>query len=108
MYTDQQILDRLREHLIDNLGSVWTMSKPTWQGITKRMKKDAAFEEEVRDIVCEANHQWEKMGIKALVTGDETFNVQLYKHFTANKKAFLSHEVLELEERIKELEESRQ
>ena len=103
-YTDEQIYDRLREHLIDNLGSVWTMHKPSWQGVTKRMKTNPDFEEQVRDLVAEANHKWESIGITALITNDEKFNVQLYRHFTANKKAFLSHEVLELDERIAELE----
>ena len=105
-YTDEQILDRLREHLIDNLGSVWTMYKPTWQGVTKRMKTNPDFEERVRGLVAEANHKWESIGITALINNDEKFNVQLYRHFTANKKAFLSHEVLELEDRLKELEDA--
>ena len=105
MYTEKQILTRLRKHLIDNMGSVWTMHKPTWQGVQKRITSDADFEEKVRDLVAEANHKWEKMGITALVNNDEAFNVQLYKHFTANKKAFLSYETLELDERISKLEE---
>ena len=106
MYTDKQILDRLREHLIDNMGSVWTMYKPTWQGVLKRMKKDDAFAEKVRNCEAEAMYLWEKMGIDALKGDNTDFNTGLYKHFTQNKKAFLSHEVLELEERIKELEDA--
>ena len=105
-YTDKQILDRLREHLIDNLGSVWTMYKPTWNGVKKRMKTNDAFADKVRGIVCEANHAWEKMGIDALRNDNPSFNVVLYKHFTQNKKAWLSHEVLELDERIEALEQS--
>lgn len=104
-YTDKQILDRLREHLIDNLGSVWTMHKPSWQGVQKRMKKDSGFDEKVRNIVAEANYAWEKIGLTALKEDNTNFNVTLYKHFTQNKKSFLSHEVLELEDRIKELED---
>ncbi len=106
-YTDKQILDRLREHLIDNRGSVWTMHKPTWQGVMKRMKKDESFAEKVRDCEAEAMHKWERMGIDALLGDGTEFNTGLYKHFTANKKAWLSHEVLELEERIKELEDAK-
>jgi len=105
-YTDQQILDRLREHLIDKLGSVWTMHKPSWQGVQKRMAKYPDFEEEVRDIVAEANYQWEKRGIDALLSNDEKFNVTLFKHYTQNKKAFLSHEVLVIDERLEALEKA--
>ena len=106
MYTEKQILIRLRKHLIDNMGSVWTMHQPTWNGVKKRMLNDADFEEKVRGLVAEANYVWEKMGITALITNDETFNVQLYKHFTANKKAFLSYEVLDLDERIEAIEKA--
>ena len=107
MYTDKQILDRLKVHCIDDFGSVWTMSKPTWQGIQKRMKKDVEFEEKVRDIVAEALHQWEKMGIDALLSNDEGFNVALFKHYTMNKKPFIDHTTIELEERISELEQTK-
>ncbi len=103
-YTEEQILVRLREHLIDDLGSVYTMHNPTWQGVLKRMAKDADLEELVKGLVAEANHKWEKMGITALTAGDDSFNVQLYKHFTQNKKSFLSYETLELEERMAQLE----
>jgi len=106
-YTEEFILGRLREHCIDNLGSVWTMHKPTWQGVTKRMKKDEAFAEEVRDIVAEALYQWEKMGITALLTGDESFNVNLFKHYTMNKKPFIDHVTLDLEQRLQELEDAK-
>lgn len=105
-YSDKQILSRLREHCIDNLGSVWTMHNPSWNGITKRMDKDKEFAELVEDVVAEANHKWEKIGLKALLKGDQNFNVTLYKHFTQNKKAFLSHTELEVDERIKALEEN--
>ena len=105
-YTEKQILIRLRKHLIDNMGSVWTMHKPTWQGIIKRMEKDPLFAEKVRGLVCEANFVWEKMGIAALITNDETFNVQLYKHFTQNKKSFLTHDSLVTEERLDAIEKA--
>ncbi len=104
-YTEKQILKRLREHLIDNLGSVWTMHKPTWQGVTKRMKSSPAFTEEVRDIVAKANHKWERMGIDALIENNDLFNVTLYKHFTQNKRAWLPYETLELEDRLVALEQ---
>ena len=104
-YTDKQIYDRLREHLIDNLGSVWTMHKPSWQGVQKRMAKDEDFAEKVRDLVAEANYKWEKMGIDALIGNDELFNVQLFRHFTQNKKSFLPYQVLEFEDRLKEMED---
>ncbi len=107
LYTDDEILDKLRVHLIDNLGSVWTMHKPTWEGVKKRINHNEEFGSLVGDIVAEANYTWEKMGITALLASDEGFNVSLFKHYTMNKKAFLSHEVLELDERLKALEESR-
>jgi len=105
-YTDEYILDRLKTHCVDEFGSVWTMSKPTWQGIQKRMLKDEAFGEEVRDIVAEALFEWEKMGIKALRENDENFNVQLFKHYTMNKKPFLDNTTIDLEERLEKLEQS--
>lgn len=107
LYSEKQILDRLRIHLIDNMGSVWTMHKPSWEGIKKRMAKDESFGDLVRDCICEANYYWEKMGIDALKGDNTDFNTGLYKHFTANKKSFLSHEVLELESRIQELEDAK-
>ena len=107
MYTDKQILDRLSEHLIVNMGSVWTMHRPTWQGVMKRMKKDDTFAEKVRDCEAEAMYLWEKMGIDALRGDNTDFNTGLYKHFTQNKKPFIDHITIELEERISELEQTK-
>ncbi len=104
VYTDKQILDRLREHCIDNLGSVHSMHKPSWNGVQKRMKQDEEFSLLVMDLVAEAVHEWEKMGIAALTGNDENFNVQLFKHFTMNKKPFLTHETLEVEKRLNVIE----
>ena len=107
LYTDEEILDKLRTHVVTNMSSTFTMSKPTWQGILKRMNKDEEFKELVNDIVAEGLFQWEQMGIKALLTGDETFNVQLFKHYTVNKKPFIDHMSLEIEERLTELENAK-
>jgi len=45
------------------------------------------------------------MGIDALIGNDELFNVQLFKHYTLNKKSFLPYQVLEFNERLKEMED---
>ena len=106
LYSNKEILDRMRVHLIDNFGSVYSMHSPTWVGIKKRMAKDEELNELVSNIVAEALYAWEKMGIAALLSGDDTFNVALFKHYTMNKASFIDHKALELEERIEQLEES--
>ena len=105
-YTDEHILSKLQSHLVDELCSKHTMSKPTWQGVLKRMAKSEEFSDKVNNIVAEADKKWQLMGITALLENKENFNLGLYKYMTANKKAFLPHEVLELEARIEELEEN--
>ena len=97
-YTDEEILDALREHAIKKLLSKYSMYKPTWQGILKRMAKDEEFAAKVNSIENEAMAKWESVGLKALMTSDAGFNTQLYKMFVGNKKPFLEHSVLSLED----------
>lgn len=105
LYSDEDIIKKLRKHMINELGSYYTMHKPSEQAISKRRKKDPAFNELVGDVINEANHKWHKMGLKALTTNDTDFNTALFKYYTMNKKPFIDHTTIELEERIAELEE---
>ncbi len=105
-YTDKQILDGLRVHMIDNKLSKYSLFSPmTWQGVLKRIKADEELSQKVNTIVNEHNALWEKMGIKALEEGDESFNVPLFKMYAGSKKSFQSYEVNELDERLLALEE---
>jgi hypothetical protein len=104
-FSDEEMLSRLREHMVDNLLSFWTVSKPSAQAVLKRIKNDPDFAEQVRNLRAEADAKWEDMGITALLEGDNSFNVSLFKMFVGNKKPFLPHETLELSDRIEALEE---
>ena len=105
-YTDQQILNGLRKHMLVNKLSKYSFFKPmTWEGVRKRMAKDALFRAKVEAIVNEHNAIWEQMGVKALLDGDEAFNVPLFKMYAGSKKSFQSYETNELEERIQAIEE---
>ncbi len=104
-YSDKQIITKLRKHLITEMGSFYTMHRPSYQAIIKRRKKDAAFNEMVEDVVNEANHKWHKMGLDALTSDNSDFNTTLFKYYTQNKKPFIDNEAIDLEERITKLEE---
>ena len=104
-YTDKQMLKRLEKHLIDEWGSKFTVSKPTWECYKKRMIKDPVFKSKVDDLVAEADAQWHKMGVTALRASDKDFNANLYKQMTCNKKFAQDYQTLELEDRLSELEE---
>ena len=104
-YTDKHMLDALREHCVEGLGSTYTVHNPCWNGYLKRMRSDAEFDDLVQNIVAEANYKWEQIGLKALLSNDTDFNVTLFKHYTQNKKSFLSREALEIEERMDAIEE---
>ncbi len=103
-YSDKFLLKRLREHLIDNMGSIYTMHKPIWATYVKRMKKDERFKELVEDCRAEAEHKWEKWGLSNINGKNPDFNTGLYKHFTQNKKAFRDHNAIETDERLQKLE----
>lgn len=104
-YTEEQILEGLREHLIINKCSKYSLHNPiTWNGVLKRMKKSKEFSNKVHSIVAEHEALWEQIGIDALMNNDDKFNVPLFKMYAGNKKSFQSYEVNELEERLKELE----
>ena len=105
-FTDEQVLKPLRKHMVDNLHSKYSFHKPmTWQGVLKRMERDAEFAVKVNTIENEALEAWETLGITALRSNDENFNVNLFKMYAGSKKSFQSYETLELEERIIKLED---
>jgi len=103
-YTDKEILDNMTAHMVEGMKSKWSMSKPTYNGILKRMKKDDDFAQKVHSIEAEALAKWEQLGLDALLSGNETFNVQLFKMYAGNKKPFIDHATIEIEERLTELE----
>lgn len=105
-YTDAQILKGLRKHIVTGKMSKYTLYKPmTWQGVLKRMEKSPDLAAKVHSIVAEADAIWEQIGITALESGDQNFNVALFKMYVTPKKAFQSYEVNELDERIQRLED---
>ena len=105
-YTEKQILDGLRVHMLDNLASKYSMFEPcTWQCVLKRMAKCKKLTNKVNTIVNEHNYLWEQMGIEALKSNDGDFNVPLFKMYASSKKSMQSYEVNELEERINKLEQ---
>ena len=106
-YTDEEIVDSLRDHMVNKLLSKYAMSKPTWRAIAKRMVKDDVFEDKVHTIEAEALAKWEKVGLKALMTNDAGFNTQLFKMYVGSKKSFIDHTSIELEERIAGLENAK-
>ena len=57
-YSAEYMLKRMRKHLINEMGSKYTLSKPTWLGYQKRMKKDPDFAAKVADIIAEAAAQY--------------------------------------------------
>lgn len=106
-YTEEEILAGLREHLIINKCSKYSLHNPiTWQGVLKRMEKSEEFAIKVNTIVAEHNALWEQIGIDALLNNDEKFNVPLFKMYAGNKKSFQSYEVNELEQRLEILEDA--
>lgn len=106
-YTDEYLIKRIHKHLVEDKSSIYTLYKPTWQAYLKRMKDDAEFEDKVKDCMAEGNYMWEQLGLSNMEESNPDFNLGLYKHFTQNKKPWLSHEVLELEERIERLEDGK-
>lgn len=104
-YSDDYLLKRLHTHIVKGMKSKYTLFKPTWQAYLKRMDLDADFASKVNDCLCEGDNEWEELGIAA-TKGEAEVNAGMYKTMVTNKRFALSHEVLELEERIKTLEES--
>ena len=108
-YTDKQILKGLEEHLIKNKCSKYSLHNPmTWQGVLKRIEKSEDLKDKVNSILARHDALWERIGIDALQSGDESFNVSLFKMYAMNKKPFQSYEVNELEKRLQELEDAKQ
>ena len=105
-YTDEEILDGLRVHMIDNKLSKYSFFKPmTWQGVLKRIDKDEELKRKVKSIEAEHNAIYEEMGLTALMNNDDKFNVPLFKMYAGAKKSFQTYETNELEERIEALED---
>ena len=103
-YSDTQILERLEEHMVTKLKSQYSVTKPTWRAIKKRMDQSKSFEAKVHSILALALDRWESIGIRALMKNDQNFNVNLYRMFAGNKKSFLSYEDSEIADRLDDLE----
>jgi len=104
-YSDKQVLTALHKHMVTELCSKYSMSKPTWQAILKRMSSRSAFADKVKGIEAEALKKWEQVGLKALVRNNTDFNTALYKMFVGNKVSFQTYGDIELEDRLKALED---
>ena len=103
-YSTEYILERLRMHMVDDKKSMYTMTKPTHYGILKRIKNgDKDLERGVREIEAEHFAVYEQRLIGAVFEGMELDTVA-FNIATRNKKPFLSYEVIELNERLEELE----
>ena len=102
-YSEEQILDRIKEHCIDNHMSKYTMAYPTWQGVLKRLKENPEFEDKVNTLLALADQWWEKKGQEAL--HDKDFNNVMYAKLTNSKPFTKDHAAVEVEERISRIEE---
>ncbi len=102
-YTDEEILRNIEEHLIKNRLSKYSMFKPVWQTVLKRMNKDPEFASKVKTLEAQALAEWEKFGLEGFK--DKDFNVGLFRMYASSKKSFQSYETNELEERLQALED---
>ncbi len=91
-YTNKTILKRLRTHMVTNMLSKHSMSKPTFAGIQKRMDNgDAELEEGVKIIITEHYAEYEKLMVKGL-KGEVDVDSKMFRIATQNKRPFLSPE----------------
>jgi len=104
-YTEDEILDSLRVHCIDEHLSKYTKHKPTWQAYLKRMKNDEEFTTKVNELLCEADQWFERQGLAAL--HDKDFNNVMFAKLTNNKAFTRDHLDAEMLERIEALEDAK-
>ncbi len=91
-YTTKTILKRLRIHMVDNMLSKHSMSKPTFAGIQKRMDNgDTELEEGVKVIITEHYAEFEKLNIQA-IRGEVDVDSKMFRIATQNKRPYLSPE----------------
>jgi hypothetical protein len=102
IYTDEQILKNIKEHLVEKKLSKYSMHKPVWQTVLQRMEKDSDFKAKVKTLEAQALAEWEQFGLDGF--SDKDFNVGLFKMYAGSKKSFQSYEVNELENRLEKLE----
>jgi hypothetical protein len=78
----------------------------SYQAVIKRMKSSPEFKNKVETIQNEALMKWEQIGIEALMTKDDSFNVPLFKMYASSKRSFQTYDALEVEKRLEALEDA--
>jgi len=104
-YTDAQLIKKLKDHVIDDHLSKYTIAYPVWQTYLKRMEKDSEFKAKVNNLLAVAEQYFERLAIDNITNKD--FNTQLWTKLTCNKAFSKDHVAIDLEERIKELEDAK-
>ena len=105
-YSTDYIIERLRNHMVDEGLSLYTVTKPTYEGILKRIKNgDKELESALKEIQAEHWQIFERKLNDAIFNGTE-INMQAFNAAVRNKKPFQTFETLELEERIAALEKT--
>ena len=104
-YSNKQIIRRLREHMIKNKKSLYSITKPTRNTILDRVKKDEELRIALEEIEAEHFGLFEARLLESVFEGVPLDSVA-FNIATRNKKAFLSHEVLVLDEKVEALEKA--
>ena len=103
-YSTKQIIDRLREHMVDNALSYYTMTHPTYHTVFERIKGgDKKLEKAFNEIKALHWQIFERKLLDALFNGNE-IDMQVFNAATRNKKPFLSYETLDVDARLEAIE----
>lgn len=105
VYSDAELIKKLQTHVIDEHLSKYTMAYPIWSTYLQRMEKDAEFKSKIHNLLMIAEQWWEKQGVTAL--HDKEYNNMMWTKMTCNKAFTKDHVAIDLEDRIKELENAK-
>ena len=103
-YTQEELLEKLEKHCIEEHLSKYTMAYPTWQCYLKRMAQSDSFADKVNNSLMVAEQWWERQGVEAL--NDKEYNNMMWTKMTNNKAFTKDHHALDMESRIKAMEDS--
>jgi len=103
-YTDAQLIKKLKDHVMDEHLSKYTMAYPVWQTYVQRMGKDAEFKSKVHNLLAVSEQYFEKLAIENITNKD--FNTQLWTKLTCNKAFSKDHVAIDLEDRIQAIEDA--
>ncbi len=99
-YTNKTIIKRLRKHMVDDMLSKYSMTKPRFTAIQRRMDQgDLELKEQVAEVIAEHYAAFERMSIQA-IRGEIDVDSKMFRLTTQNKKPFLSPEQLAISEGI--------